>query len=269
MATEHTPLNGKRLSRRHSSRRSIQFVDDHIDMDGSFKAAVFGFNDGLSANTCLMIGMGSGGMNPASVIASGLVGLIAGAASMGAGEWISTTLNNSYEKNEIEREADHLRHHEEMEDRNLAEKLREEYGFSQETINHVFKDMSTGNKEKDFDMKLRLNVKMEMGLDVDDERGNAMKAMTFMMTAFALGAAVPLFPWLPMWFPGAHLAMWLSVLCSLIASIVVGMRLAQETGEPMIATAARQVWAATVAIVSVWGLGALFQMVTGVAAPAA
>eukprot|EP01061_Rhynchopus_euleeides_P047010 TRINITY_DN91_c0_g1_i1.p2 TRINITY_DN91_c0_g1~~TRINITY_DN91_c0_g1_i1.p2 ORF type:complete len:294 (+),score=126.27 TRINITY_DN91_c0_g1_i1:69-884(+) len=271
MATESTPLTHKRLSRRASSRRGeISFVDDHIDMDGSFKAGVFGFNDGLCANTCLMIGIGSAsGITPGSVIAAGLVGLIAGAASMGAGEWISGTLENSYEKHEIERERDHLRHYEEIEDRNLSRTLREEFGFSQETINHVFKDMQTGDTEKDFDMKLRLNVKLEMGLDVDGERSNPIKAMTFMMGAFSLGAIIPLIPWLPFWYPGPLMAMWLSVVCALLATLIVGMRLAQETGEPIFSTALRQVWAATIAIVSVWGVGYVFQLLTGNAPPAA
>lgn len=58
-------------------------------VSGSFRAAVFGANDGLVSNLALVLGVTGGGADPATVLLTGLSGLLAGALSMGAGEFIS------------------------------------------------------------------------------------------------------------------------------------------------------------------------------------
>eukprot|EP01064_Diplonema_japonicum_P008422 TRINITY_DN1586_c2_g1_i1.p1 TRINITY_DN1586_c2_g1~~TRINITY_DN1586_c2_g1_i1.p1 ORF type:complete len:275 (+),score=40.65 TRINITY_DN1586_c2_g1_i1:60-884(+) len=263
--TEFTPLKdshrrSSKLRRAGSSRRQVVFEDDHIDMDGSLKAAVFGFNDGLCANTCLMIGIASASsITPSVVIASGMVGLFAGAASMAAGEWISMTLQNQAEQGEIQKERLHLMDFEKDEDKNLERTLKE-YGFSDNTIASLNKDMTA---QRDTEMKLKLHVKFELGLDLDDERGNPLKSMTFMMLAFSFGAVIPLLPWIPTWYPGPLAALWLSIFCSLIASFAVGYSMSRFTDEPALTTALRQVFAACVAIISVWGIGALYGLLGG------
>jgi VIT1/CCC1 family predicted Fe2+/Mn2+ transporter len=56
---------------------------------GTFRAAVFGANDGLVSNLALVLGIGAAGLGPASVLLAGVAGLLAGALSMGAGEYVS------------------------------------------------------------------------------------------------------------------------------------------------------------------------------------
>lgn len=58
---------------------------------GSFRAAVFGANDGLVSNLALILGVAATGMAPSLVLATGLAGLLAGALSMAAGEWVSVS----------------------------------------------------------------------------------------------------------------------------------------------------------------------------------
>ncbi|WP_139123187.1 VIT1/CCC1 transporter family protein [Cellulosimicrobium cellulans] len=58
-------------------------------MSGTFRAAVFGANDGLVSNLALILGIGASGASPTTVLLSGLAGLLAGALSMGAGEFVS------------------------------------------------------------------------------------------------------------------------------------------------------------------------------------
>ena len=58
-------------------------------LSGSFRAAVFGANDGLVSNLALVLGIGATGVSPTIVLATGLAGLLAGALSMGAGEYVS------------------------------------------------------------------------------------------------------------------------------------------------------------------------------------
>lgn len=58
-------------------------------LSGGFRAAVFGMNDGLVSNLALVLGIGATGVSTAVVLATGLAGLLAGALSMGAGEFVS------------------------------------------------------------------------------------------------------------------------------------------------------------------------------------
>lgn len=58
-------------------------------ISGTFRAAVFGANDGLVSNLALILGIGASGASQATVLLSGLAGLLAGALSMGAGEYVS------------------------------------------------------------------------------------------------------------------------------------------------------------------------------------
>lgn len=58
-------------------------------MSGTFRAAVFGANDGLVSNLALVLGIGAAGASTATVLLTGLAGLLAGALSMGAGEYVS------------------------------------------------------------------------------------------------------------------------------------------------------------------------------------
>lgn len=58
-------------------------------LSGNFRAAVFGANDGLVSNLALVMGIGATGVSSAFVLFSGLAGLLAGALSMGAGEYVS------------------------------------------------------------------------------------------------------------------------------------------------------------------------------------
>ena len=60
-------------------------------ISGTFRAAVFGANDGLVSNLALVLGVGAAGADPALVLVTGIAGLLAGALSMGAGEYVSVS----------------------------------------------------------------------------------------------------------------------------------------------------------------------------------
>lgn len=66
-------------------------AESRAQMAGSFRAAIFGANDGLVSNLALILGVAASGMDPHLVIITGLSGLLAGALSMAAGEWISVS----------------------------------------------------------------------------------------------------------------------------------------------------------------------------------
>eukprot|EP01062_Namystynia_karyoxenos_P064230 TRINITY_DN57149_c0_g1_i1.p1 TRINITY_DN57149_c0_g1~~TRINITY_DN57149_c0_g1_i1.p1 ORF type:complete len:294 (+),score=93.28 TRINITY_DN57149_c0_g1_i1:93-974(+) len=244
--------------------------EDHAELDGTLKAFVFGFNDGLSSNTCLMLGMASASaVHPSLVTASGLVGLFAGAASMAAGEWISGTLANSAERGEVLKEERHLRDHQRAEDDHFRDEMLT-LGFSQETIQKMQEDM-----QKDKALKLKAHCKFEMGLeDVwDDAAGkpsdnggstDTIKSMLMMAFAFSLGACVPLLPWFIFSF-NPHVTLVLSLVFALAASMTVGTVVARTftpaSDHPIII--ASQVLAAAFAVAAVYGVGLVYQRAGG------
>ncbi|KAJ9471129.1 Vacuolar iron transporter 1 [Diplonema papillatum] len=262
---EHTTLlvgtsRRKGLSKSTSRRGQVEFDDDHIDMDGSFKAAIFGFNDGLCSNTCLMVGIASASnINPTAVLASGMVGLFSGAFSMAAGEWISLTLQNRAEEGEIEKEKDHIKQNQAAKEKKLANELKEEYGLSDRAVSILYEDLRKGG----VDRLTKFHAKMQLGLDTDDTRGNPVKSMLFMMLSFAMGAIVPLFPWIPAWYPGPGVAVGLSISLALAASTIVGYSMTYFTAEAGWRTALRQIISAAVAIGAVWGVGLVYGALGG------
>lgn len=250
--------------------------EDHVELDGTLKAFVFGFNDGLSANTCLMLGIASASqVHPNLVLASGLVGLLSGAASMAAGEWISGTLANSAERGEVLKEQEHLRKYPKEEAANFRESVSE-LGFSPETVTAMLKEME-GNTA----LAVRAHCKFEMGLDdvFDDETGapseaggsiDTVKAMIMMMFAFTSGAFVPLIPWLlnaaaPGDFGSPHALLIGSLVLSLAASFAVGSVVANaftaSSDKPRIIGS--QVGAVFLAIAAVYGVGLAYQYFGG------
>ena len=60
-----------------------------VRLSGTFRAAVFGANDGLVSNLALVLGIGATGVDVRTILFTGLAGLLAGALSMGAGEYVS------------------------------------------------------------------------------------------------------------------------------------------------------------------------------------
>ncbi|MBO9578377.1 MAG: VIT1/CCC1 transporter family protein [Microbacteriaceae bacterium] len=62
-----------------------------MKLAGGFRAAVFGMNDGLVSNLALVLGVGAAGMPPQALLLTGVAGLLAGALSMGAGEYVSVS----------------------------------------------------------------------------------------------------------------------------------------------------------------------------------
>ena len=83
--------------------------NEHQQIGESFKAAVFGFSDGLTTSMNLVLGVALTRQSHAVVVFTGLAGMFAGASSMACGEWLSARAENDSQRRELEREADHLR----------------------------------------------------------------------------------------------------------------------------------------------------------------
>lgn len=90
-------------------------------LSGSFRAAVFGANDGLVSNLALVLGVAAAGMTPAAVLLTGVSGLLAGALSMGAGEYVSVRSQRELlEASEPDPESRHVIPHLDLDANELA-----------------------------------------------------------------------------------------------------------------------------------------------------
>ena len=94
----------------------------HADVSGGWlRPAVFGAMDGLVTNIALIAGVGGGGVSPRSVVLTGTAGLVAGAISMGLGEYTSVRSANEQVAAEVAKERRELERHPEAEARELAD----------------------------------------------------------------------------------------------------------------------------------------------------
>jgi vacuolar iron transporter family protein len=156
---------------------------------GNLRAAIFGINDGLVSNASLILGMVGAAAGTATVLATGVAGLLAGALSMAAGEFVSVRSQREMFEYQIGLEADELKQYPEAE----AEELALIYAARGLPL----KDARAFAKRLVADPKQALNVlaREELGLNPDD-LGSPIGAATFSFVSFTIGASVPLLPFL-------------------------------------------------------------------------
>ncbi len=212
-----------------------------LDKSGSIRAAVFGVSDGLVSNTALVMGFAgasiAGAIDNSVVLFAGLAGLLAGAFSMAAGEYVSMASQRDLFKREIDLERQELIEKPEEEKREL-ELIYRAKGLPREQAKAIA-DRIMANPDAALDTLAR----EELGLD-PDELGSAWKAAVSSFIAFSIGASVVVIPYAL--FSGAT-ALTLAIALSLIGMIVVGGVVGSQSGRGIVFSAARQV---------LWGAGA-------------
>ena len=212
-----------------------------LDKSGSIRAAVFGVSDGLVSNTALVMGFAgasiAGAIDNSVVLFAGLAGLLAGAFSMAAGEYVSMASQRDLFKREIDLERQELIEKPEEEKREL-ELIYRAKGLPREQAKAIA-DGIMANPDAALDTLAR----EELGLD-PDELGSAWKAAVSSFIAFSIGASVVVIPYAL--FSGAT-ALSLAIALSLIGMIVVGGVVGSQSGRGIVFSAARQV---------LWGAGA-------------
>jgi VIT1/CCC1 family predicted Fe2+/Mn2+ transporter len=156
---------------------------------GNLRAAVFGVNDGLVSNACLIMGVAGASASNSMILTSGVAGLLAGAFSMAAGEYVSMRSQREMFEYQIGLERDELAEypHEEAEELALIYEARgmplaRAREFSQELM-------------RDPKHALDVLAREELGLNPDD-LGSPWGAALFSLLAFSVGALVPLLPYL-------------------------------------------------------------------------
>lgn len=214
---------------------------------GTARAAVFGVSDGLVSNVSLILGVA--GANPGAGIVrlAGLAGLISGAISMAAGEYVSMKAQTELFERELALERRELQRNPHVETVELTQ-IYQSRGVDPDQARDLAQQMMA-----DPENALRTHAREELGID-PDKLGSPTAASTWSFFAFALGALVPLLPWL---FGSGTAATVASVVLGVVAAAVVGTLLARFTGRSVVFSAARQVGIAAVAAGATFLIGNL------------
>jgi VIT1/CCC1 family predicted Fe2+/Mn2+ transporter len=223
------------------------------DKSGTLRAGIFGINDGLVSNTALVMGFAGADASRETVLFAGLAGLLAGAFSMGAGEYISMANQREAYERELEFEREELELHPEDERREL-ELIYEAKGIDPETAALV-----AARVMSDKDVALDTMAREELGLDPDD-LGSPWGAAASSFLAFSLGAVLVVLPYL---FLGGTTALSSAVAVAVLALVVVGGTMARLNGRPLLGGIVRQVVVGALAAGATYLLGALFGVHVG------
>jgi VIT1/CCC1 family predicted Fe2+/Mn2+ transporter len=156
---------------------------------GNLRAAVFGVNDGLVSNASLIMGVAGAGATSDLVVTSGVAGLLAGALSMAAGEYVSMRSQREMFEYQIGLERDELAEYPEEEAEELA-LIYAARGMNLEQARQITRELV-----RNPDTALDALAREELGLNPDD-LGSPWGAAGFSFLAFAAGAVVPLTPFL-------------------------------------------------------------------------
>ena len=198
---------------------------------GSLRAAVFGVNDGLVSNFALIMGMTGGSGQADVVLLAGIAGLVAGAGSMAAGEWISVRSQRELYEHELEVERWELQAFPEDEQHEL-ELIYRAKGLGDDEAKRIAAAIMA-----DPAVALDTLAREELGID-PGELGSPLKAASSSFLAFALGALVPLAPFL---FTAGSGAVVTSALLSGFALAGVGAAISVFTGRSAARSALRMV----------------------------
>jgi VIT1/CCC1 family predicted Fe2+/Mn2+ transporter len=187
---------------------------------GNLRAAVFGVNDGLVSNASLIMGVAGASGQSAVIMLSGIAGLLAGAFSMAAGEYISVRSQREMYEYQIGLERDELEQYPEEEAAELA-LIFQARGLEREEARRVAEKLIA-----DPDRALDTLTREELGLN-PDELGSPRGAALFSFFSFAAGAMVPLLPFV---FSSGMKALFVAIGLTAVALFAVGAVLSLFTG---------------------------------------
>ena len=213
---------------------------------GAARAAVFGVSDGLVTNVSLILGVA--GARPAAgfVQLAGLAGLISGAFSMAAGEYISMQAQRELLEHELALERRELARHPEGERRELAH-IYVSRGVDRQTAGDLAAEMM-----RDPDVALETHAREELGIN-PSQLGSPLLAGASSFGSFALGAILPLVPWFFLVKGGAAIA---SIVVGALAAVAIGGALSVFTGRSWWRSSLRQLAISAGIAALAYGVGA-------------
>ncbi len=212
---------------------------------GAARAAVFGVSDGLVSNVALILGVAAASSQGSSVLVAGVAGLLAGASSMAAGEYVSMKAQSELVERELAIEAQSIAR-QPLAERNELAAIYRERGIGREHADQMAEAVMADPK-----VALEVHAREELGID-PSETGDPAQAALASFLAFAVGAVIPLMPW---FFTEGNSGVILSSLLGLLAVAAVGATLAYFTERSTFRTILRQVSWAVGACAVTWLIG--------------
>lgn len=175
-------LEGNTLGRLEGRHRAVG--------GNALRAAVLGANDGLCSNLSLVMGVAGAAVSPHNVMLAGVAGLLAGACSMALGEWVSVTSSRELAEREMQIEKDELEESPE-EEREELQLIYEAKGLPPGDAKKISTRLVADPKEA-----LDVLSREELGIDPRELGGSPWVAAGSSLLLFAVGAFVPLAPFL-------------------------------------------------------------------------
>jgi vacuolar iron transporter family protein len=243
-------LSGGAGSPGHAAHRPSEIAAKerwhHAGRSGTLRAVIFGVSDGLVSNLALVMGVaGASGGQDKFVLLAGIAGLLAGAFSMAAGEYISMQSQRELFERQIALERAELEAMPEEEQAELAQVYRGK-GFTEAEAATIAERMFSDPQHA-----LDTLVREELGLD-PDELGSPWGAASGSFVAFAIGALIPVVPYL---ITAGSTAFVAAIVLSLGALFAVGAGVSLLTGRGMLFSGTRQVLIGAAAAVVTYVVG--------------
>ena len=215
---------------------------------GWLRAAVLGANDGIVSTASLIVGVAASGSDRHAILLAGVAGLVGGALSMAAGEFVSVSSQADAEKADLAIERNELAQYPEGELRELAG-IYVKRGLEPKLAAQVAEQLSAHDA-------LAAHARDELGI-THQLRARPLQAALASAAAFASGAALPLAITL---FAPMHGLAWSVMLASLVALALLGAAAARAGGAPMLRGALRVVVWSALAMAATAAIGSLFDV---------
>ena len=216
------------------------------DRIGWLRAAVLGANDGIVSTASLVVGVAAANSSPSSILVAGIAGLVAGAMSMAAGEYVSVHSQADTEQADLAREGGELAADPAAEHRELAG-IYVKRGLDAQLAAQVAEQLMAHDA-------LGAHARDELGIS-DTLSARPVQAALASAASFALGAALPLA--VTALAPAPQLIIWVSA-TSLIFLAALGTLAARAGGANVLAGAWRVTFWGALAMAITAGVGTLF-----------
>ena len=216
---------------------------------GWLRAAVLGANDGIVSTASLIIGVAAASTTHTNILLAGVAGLVAGAMSMAAGEYVSVSSQSDTENADLELERQSLLHDFEYEMQELAE-IYEGRGLEPELAMQVADQLMAHDA-------LGAHARDEIGIS-EVASARPIQAAVWSAVTFVIGAALPL---LVAWAVAGPQLITAVALSSLVFLAVLGALAARTGGAPLWIGALRVMFWGTLAMALTAGVGRLFGIV--------
>ena len=217
---------------------------------GWLRASVLGANDGIVSTSSLIIGVAAAGTTQSAVVLAGLAGLVAGAMSMAAGEYVSVSSQADTEKADLELERKSLADNLEFERDELAN-IYVERGLTMDLAAQVAEQLMMHDA-------LGAHARDEIGIS-ETARARPLQAAFSSAAAFTIGAALPL---LTAWLLPYSQLIGFVALSSLVFLALLGAIAARAGGAPALQASVRVTFWGALAMALTAGVGRLFGIVT-------